>query len=462
VKLSRRALLRGAAGAAIALPLLDAMRPSRARADSPTAPKRLLFVYIPNGYRHQDVYAATPVPSNGTPYTLPSVLAPLAPFQKKLTVVQNLDNGIAVAAGADHHSGGTAAMLTAYPCRQNGSVVDNGTSIDQLYAQALGGATPIASLPVGVDVYSNYSVSPTLASNVSWQGAMPIAKEIDARRLFERLFGLLDLSPDELARQRAREQSVLDGATRDAAALRARLGQADRDKLDQYLSGVAALQKKVVTQSTCVAPIPPEPGVLDDDGQPSDVATTGVSADIDTMSDLIAHAFACDLTRSVTFMFPDGGFTNWQFLGFSDQHHALTHDADDPAIDPACHFTNAQKIDAICTWEAERLAHLLSALDSIADVDGSTLLDNTLVFVSSDVGDAAYHTHDTMPVLLAGGGGTTTKMGELVVAAPGDQGPMGQQPLANLFLSMLAFAGVHPASFGDASLHAKVLAELMV
>jgi hypothetical protein len=455
-------LLRGAAGAAIALPFLEAMRPLRARADTPSAPKRLLFVYIPNGYRHENVFLTTPVPSNGTGYTLPSVLAPLAPFQKKLTVVQNLDNGIAVGAGADHHAGGTAAMLTAWPCQQSGSTVVNGTSVDQVFAQAVGAATPIASLPIGVDVYSNYSVSPTLSANVSWQGGMPIAKEIDARRLFSRLFGLLALSPDDLARQRAHEQSVLTGATSDANALRQRLGAADRDKLDQYLSGVAALQKKVFTDSACIAPIPPEPGLLDNDGSPKDVTTTGVSAHIDTMSDLVAHAFACDLTRAVTFMLPDGGFTNWQFLGFGDQHHALTHDADDPAIDPACNMTNAQKIDAICTWEAQRLAHLLGALDSITDVDGGTLLDNTLVFVSSDVADAGYHTHHTMPVLLAGGGGKTTKMGQLIVAGPGDQPPNGQQPLANLYLSILAFAGVNPASFGHPSLNAHVLEEVMV
>ena len=347
MKISRRMLLRGAAGAAIALPFLEAMRPRRARADEPAAPKRLLFVYIPNGFRHQDVYLSTPTPSNGTPYTLPAVLAPLAPHQKKITVVQNLDNGIAVSLGADHHAGGTAGLLTAQACQQVGSTITNGTSVDQLYAQTAGAATPIASLPVGVDVYSNYAVSPTLAANVSWQGGMPIAKEIDARRLFERLFGMLALSPDELARQRAQQKSVLDGATGDANALRQKLGAADRDKLDQYLSGLAALEKKVFTTSSCVAALPAQPGLLDNDGSPATVAKTGVSAHVDTMFDLIAHAFACDLTRAVTFMFPDGGFTNWQFLGFSDQHHALTHDADDPAVDPLCGLTNAQKIDAI-------------------------------------------------------------------------------------------------------------------
>ena len=462
MKISRRMLLRGAAGAAIALPFLEAMRPSRARADEQTAPKRLVFVYVPNGYRHEGVYLATPVPSNGTPYTLPSVLSPLAPFQKKLTVIQNLDNGIAIASGADHHAGGTAALLTSQACQQNGSSVVNGTSAEQVYAQAAGAATPIASLPLGVDVYSNYSVDPTLSANVSWQDGMPLAKEIDAQRLYARLFGLLALSPADLARQRAHQKSVLDGATSDANALRQRLGSADRAKLDQYLAGVAALEKKIQTTSSCVAALPAQPGVLDNDGSPSDVATTGVSAHVDVMSDLVAHAFACDLTRAVTFMLPDGGFTNWQFLGFSDQHHALTHDADDPAVDPLCHLTNAQKIDAICAWEAERIAHLLSALDAIVDVDGSTLLDNTLVFVSSDVGDAAYHTHHTMPVLLGGGGGRTTKMGQLVVAGPGNQPPASQQPFANLFLSMLEFAGVHATSFGDPSLQAHLLEELMV
>ena len=454
MKLSRRTFLRGAAGAAISLPFLEAMAP----ANNATAPKRLVFIHIPNGYRHTAVYAPLP----GTPYTLPPVLAPLAPMQKKLTLVTNLDNGIAVAAGADHHSGGTAALLTAYPCQQNGSVVDNGTSVDQLYAQALGTATPIASLPVGVANYTNYSVSPTLASNISWQSGMPISKEIDAIRLWQRLFSMIALPPAELARIRSQQQTVIGSALGDAWTLRQKLGNADRDKLDQYFSGLAALENKVMTTSTCVVPAPPEPGILSNDGMPSDVSTTGVSAHIDTMFDLIAHAFACDLTRAVTFMFPDGGFTNWQFIGFGDQHHYLTHDADDPAIDPTCNLTNAQKIDAICVWEAQRILHLLQALDAIPDVDGNTVLDNTLVFVSSDVGDAALHHHDTMPVLLAGGGGTVTKMGQLVVAGPGDQGTQGQQPFANLFMSMLQFAGVPVQSFGASSLNAHVLEELMV
>jgi hypothetical protein len=459
-KLSRRMVLRGAAGALISLPLLEAMAPRKeARADVTAAPKRLVFVHMPNGYRHAGVYT---VSGSGKQYTLPAVQAPLAPFQKKLTVIGNLDNSIAVAAGVDHHAGGTAGMLTAYPCQQVGAAVTNGTSVDQVYAQAVGSATPIASLPLGSMTYSNYSVMPTLAANVSWQGGMPLAKEIDAQRLWNRLFGMLVLSPDELARQRAHKQSVLDGATSDANALRSKLGKTDRDKLDQYLSGITALEKKIFTNSTCIVPPPAIPGLLTNDGAASDVSTTGVSAHVDTMFDLVAHAFACDLTRSVTFMLPDGGFTNWQWMGFSDQHHALTHDADDPLVDPNCNLTNAQKIDAICTWEAQRIAHLLGALDAIQDVDGKTLLDNTLVFVSSDVGDASYHSHDTMPVLLAGGGGTITKMGEYIVAGAGDQGPKGQQPFANLFLSMLEFAGVHGQSFGATSLNSHVLEELMV
>jgi hypothetical protein len=446
--------LRGAAGAAIALPFLEAMAP----AGQTTAPKRLVFVHLPNGFRHADVYA----PSSGSPYTLPAVLQPLAPLQKKITIVTNLDNGVSVSAGADHHSGGTAGLLTAYPCQQSGSVVVNGTSVDQVYAQAIGTGTPIASLPLGVAGYSGYSVSPTLASNVSWQGGMPISKETDAVRLWQRLFSMLALPPAELARIRARKQTVLTGALGDAHTLRQKLGRADRDKLDQYLAGVAALENEITTASACVTPPPPEPGILTNDGAPSDVATTGVSAHIDTMFDLVAHAFACDLTRSVTFMFPDGGFTGWQFLGFSDQHHALTHDPDNPTVDPSCKLTNGQKIDAICTWQAQRVLHLLQALDAIEDVDGRSILDNTLVFVSSDVGDGSIHSHDTMPVLLAGGGGTVTKTGQWIVAGAGDQGPKGQQPFANLFLSMLAFAGVNATTFGASSLQSHVLAELMV
>ncbi len=463
MKLSRRNLLQASVGAAAALPMIQALTGALpgARADSAKAPKRLVFIYIPNGFKHTSSYTPVDTPSNGTPYTLPSVLLPFAPLQKKLTIISNLDNSVAVSAGADNHSGGVGGLLTSYPCQQSGSSPLNGTSVDQVYADHVGSSTPISSLVLGVE-YPDGGINPTLGANLSWAGSTPIAKEIDAARLFQRLFGQIIAAPDELARQRAHQKAVLDYASGSGEALRSRLGGADRSKVDQYLAGLVALQAKAQSNSLCGVAPPVMPGALDNDGSLGKNASTGLTAHIDTMSDLLAHAFACDLTRSASFMLPCGFFSNFQFLGFSDQHHGLTHIPDSVTVDPSCGLTPGGKLDAICTWQSARIAHLLSTLDSMIDVDGRTILDNTLVFVSSDVGDGQLHSHSTMPVLLAGGGGTVTKMGRHITAGPGGSGQHQQQPFANLFVSMLQFAGVNATTFGHSSLAAHALDELMV
>jgi hypothetical protein len=439
-KILRRALLQGAAGAALCLPLLEALAPRTSRAGNPTAPKRLIFIFAPVGFKHTATYKPTDTPSNGCPYTLPAVLAPFAPLQKKVTIVGNLQNNIAVAKGGDNHAAGTGALLTCQPANETDSTVTNGISVDQVYAKTL--STPIASLILGVD--DHYSNSqPTLGSNISWQDATtPLASESDPVRLWQRLFANLSLTPAQLAALRKQQTSVLDYVNQSATALRGKLGTGDQARIDQYVAGIAALQSKLGANSTCVTPIPTAPTVsFTTDGSSSDVNTTGLNATIDTMSDLVAHAFACDLSRVVTLKLGGIQSTGLQFLGFPDQHHALSHVPDDPTVDPKCGLTNGQKLDAICTWEMQRIYHLLSALDGIMDVDGNTILDNTLVFVGSDVGDGAAHTHDQMPVFLAGGGGKILKMGKHVL-------PANPQPFASLFVSMLQWAGMSTTTFG--------------
>jgi Protein of unknown function (DUF1552) len=439
-KILRRALLQGAAGAALCLPILEALAPRDSRAGNPTAPKRMIFIFAPVGFKHTSSYQPTDTPSNGCPYTLPTVLAPLAPLQKKVTLIGNLQNNICVAGGGDGHAAGTGALLTCQPANETGSTVTNGISVDQVYANTL--STPISSLVLGVDDSYNNS-QPTLGSNISWQNTTtPLASESDPVRLWGRLFASLSLTPAQLAALRKQQTSVLDYVNQSATALRGKLGSGDQARVDQYVAGIAALQSKLGANSSCVTPIPSSPTVtFTTDGTPDVVNTTGLNATIDTMSDMIAHAFACDLTRVATFKLGGLQTTDFQFLGFPDQHHALSHVPDDPTVDPSCGLTNGQKLDAICTWEMQRIYHMLSALDAIKDVDGNTILDNTLVFVSSDVGDGSLHTHDQMPVILAGGGGKTLKMGQHVVAA-------GTPPFASLFVSMLQWAGMNVTTFG--------------
>ena len=442
-RISRRTLLRGALGTAIALPFLEAMEPGVSRAGAAGGPpKRLIFVHVPVGFRHAVAYTPLDTPtSTGLPYTLPGPLQPLAPLQKKITVINNLANRPAQQGNSDGHGRGTASLLTCRPAIISGSTVTNGVSVDQYCAQQQGGNTAIGSLQVGVEE-SEDSGGGLLISNISWQDATtPVAKETDPGRLFARLFSDLSLSPDDLARQRAHRGTLLHYVNDSATALRKRLGKADQAKLDQYLTGIQELEARLTTSSKCLVPPPSAPtlqysnlGTTD-----ADSAGTGLTAHHDIMLDLIVNAFACDLTRVASFMFIGGFFAGWQFLGFSDEHHFMSHFPDDPTQSNG--LTNAQKLDAICSWQMARFAHLLSGLDAVSESDGSTLLDNTLVFVSSDVADGSLHNYDNLPVVLAGGGGTLLKMGQHIT-------PAKEQPLANLFVSMLRFAGVNATTFG--------------
>jgi hypothetical protein len=424
-RLSRRTLLRGALGTAISLPFLEAMQPLSARASGATPPKRVVFVYIPVGFRHMDVYTPIEKPTGTIPYTLPPVLAPLADVQAKLTIIGNVANHASEGGNGDAHERGTASLLTCQPAILSGSNVTNGISVDQVVA-ARSTQTPLPSLELGVDSSSDSGKS-VMQTNIAWKDATtPIAKETDPGRLWDRLFSELALSPSELALRRARKTSVLDYANQSTKDLRAKLGKVDQAKLDQYLTGIASLEARLNSTSQCIVAPPPSPdGQYDNSGATDLAATTGLTAHHDLMLDLLVHAFACDITRVASFMFVRGTFSDWQFLGFQEEHHYMSHFPDE----------NVDRLDGICTWEMERFARFLKGLDAVQESDGTTLLDNTLIVVSSDVADGQLHNVTNLPVFLAGGGNTVTKAGQFIK-------PAKEQSLANVYLSMLRFAGI--------------------
>jgi hypothetical protein len=429
--LSRRTLLRGALGTAVALPFLEAMGASRAQAARDPV-RRLVFISIPVGFKDAATYRGIERPSAaGLPYTLPQVLRPLESVQSKLALVGNLENHACEGGNGDAHDRGSASLLTCRPARLSGSVVTNGISVDQLAAQNVVGP-PLSSIEVGVDDSMAVGKS-LLSSSISWRAdGTPAPKEISPARLWDRLFSDLSLSPQELALKRAQRQSILHYAQESAQSLRPKLSASDRQRLDQYLTGVEELEARIRATDQCPVPLPSAPASrYDHDGSLGNHDRFGVTAHHDLMLDLIAHALACDLTRVASFMFVSGTFADWRFLGFQDEHHLMSHYPEE----------YADRLDAICTWEMERLARFLEKLDSIEDVDGSTVLDNTLVFVSSEVAQGKLHNYDDLPVFLAGGGNQVTKTGQYVRAAT-------PQPLANLFTSMLHFAGVKEERFG--------------
>jgi hypothetical protein len=423
--LSRRTFLRGS-GALIALPFLDAMIPAFARAQSTPPARRLLCWFVPNG-----MHMANWTPAQtGTSYTLSPILSPLANVRGEVLVLSNVSARAGQDSVAGDHARGTGCFLTAKRVkRTEGTDIENGISMDQVVAQAIGSATTLPSLQLGSEgggstgnCDSGYSCA--YARNVSWSGpSTPLAKETNPQSAFDRLFQGADAQLTEEEREQRRQErlSILDTVREDAGLLRLELGPSDRAKLDEYLTGVRELELRIATQAdVCDGTAP---------GSPSAFADR-----VRAMIDVIVLAFRCDATRVISFMMANAGSNqSYPWLGVSDGHHQISH-----------HQGNAQNhawLTAIDTWEVTQLAYCLEQLAAIQEPGGS-LLDSSIVFFGSEIEDGDAHRHTNMPVLLAGRGGGAVLPGRHVRYAS-------EQHIANLFLGIMAAFGVHLPSFGD-------------
>jgi hypothetical protein len=426
--LSRRTFL-GGAGVMVSLPLLEAMIPRRAEALGSATPQRLLVFFVPNGI-HMPAWTPT---STGPGFALQPIMQPLAPFKDQLLVVTGLANPVGQPDGPGDHAAGSGAFLTCTHVNKSETVLTNGTSLDQVFAQHIGGETVVPSLQLGLEgggiegnCDSGYACA--YVRNISWQGNTPLSKLTSPATAFDLLFAGFDpgATSQELALRKANRLSVLDRTLDQASALSSKLGTTDRIKLDQYLDSVRELELKVEADDaalTCDVGASP--------GEPEDV-----TSHCRTMCDVIAKAFECDRTRTITFMMGNAASERpFGFLGLPNAHHHYSHHGDDPA--------NLAAIQTINTWEMEQLAYLLGRLSSVTEVDGSTLLDNSIVYCSSEVEDGNAHFHFNLPVLLAGRGGGVIESGRHVIHDG--------VPIANLYLAMLQGLGVDVAQFGDST-----------
>ncbi|GMV38527.1 MAG: hypothetical protein AMXMBFR64_02430 [Myxococcales bacterium] len=431
--LSRRTLLRGA-GVAMALPWLEAMLPRTARAATmPAPPTRFLGYYVPNGIRMEHWTPAT----TGPGYALTPILKPLAPVKDKVLVLSGLSANPGKPDGAGDHASGIGAFLTATKVvKTEGANIKNGVSVDQLIAQKVGAQTKLPSLELGCVEPGSYpgcdsGYSCAYSHNIAWATpTTPLPKEIDPKAAFNRLFAGFNpgegLAAATLERRRLLKLSVLDAVLDDSKKLHAKLGVTDRQKLEAYQNGIWELEKKL--EGAGQAPTGP---VCDPGKAPPSWST--ITQYVEQMMDVIALAFRCDMTRAATFMMSNGlGGRVHTWLGINDVHHYLSHHGNDPQ--------KLDKLTKINAWEVEMLAWLLTRLDAMPEGDG-TVLDNTLVYFSSEVSDGNLHNHVNMPVLVAGG----TKVFQSGRHVKLDGNP----PVANLFTTILNACGVPNAKFGD-------------
>jgi hypothetical protein len=427
-KLSRRVFL-GGAGAILALPALESLMPRKAHAE-PTDARRILAFYVPCG-----IHMAAWTPQQVGPLsTLPTILEPLAPVQDKILVLSGLANAAASVPVAGDHARGTGSFLTCRTVEKTeGANIKNGISMDQVAAQHLAQFTRIPSMQIGIDggsaagdCDSGYSCA--YARNISWASdTQPLPKTVNPQVVWDLLFDGFDpeATAEEKARQTLYRTSVLDHVLEEANALKLRLGKTDQLKLDEYMTGVSELEKKIQKANT-------GPVCTSIDRPPGDLP---FPEHVKMMLDLITLAFQCDATRVVSFMLANAGSNRgFGFLEVPEGHHELSHHQGDPA--------KHAKLTTINRWEVEQLAYLLTKMDSIDEGNGTTLLDNSAVFFSSEIEDGDAHRHRNLPVVVGGGLGGKFNTGRHV-EYPEDT------PIADLYISMLQGVGADINSFGN-------------
>jgi hypothetical protein len=417
----------GGAGAMVGLPLLESLMPRRLHAEPIPAAKRILAYYVPCG-----IHMPSWTPAAAGDLILTPTLAPLEKVKSKLLVLTGLQNIVARPDGPGDHASGTGAFLTcAHPFKTDGTGIKNGISMDQLAANELKKSTRIASLQLGTDggggtgnCDSGYSCA--YARNISWASdTQPLPKSTNPQVVFDQLFAGFDpkATVAEQARRLKYKKSVLDYALAEASSLKLKLAATDNLKVDEYMSGIRDLEKKLETPAA-VCSVPGRP-----------VADAEHEAKIKLLSDLMVVAFQCDATRVISFMLGNAGDNrSFDFIGASGGHHSISHHGG-----LAENFDKLKKIDK---WEVTQLAYLLEKMDAIVEPNGQTMLDNSSVFFSSEIEDGDAHRHTNLPVLLAGKGGGAFKTGRHVKYGTAT-------PLANLFTSMLNASGVANEKFGD-------------
>jgi hypothetical protein len=432
----RRTFVKGM-GVAIGLPMLDAMTPALAGARRPTtAPVRLSFVYVPNGI----VMKEWRPKAVGKGFEFTRILKPLESLREDLFVLSGLDeqNGKALGDGPGDHARAGAAYLTGVHCKKTeGADIHNGISADQIAAQELGTKTRFPSIELGCEdsrtvgnCDSGYSCAYT--NSISWRGeATPMPPELNPRMVFERLFGTADFSLDAETRARRAQyrKSILDFVGDDTRQLAVRLGAPDRRKLDEYLSAVREIERRIQTAEKDNRPVTP---AIE---KPAGVPIT-LPDYAKLMYDLQVVAFQADLTRVTTLMLGrEGSMRVYPEIGVPDPHHPLTHHRDNPNW--------IEKVTQINCLHAELFAYFLKKLKSTSDGDGS-LLDHSMIVYGSGLSDGNRHSHEELPVLLAGRGDGSLKPGRHIVYPSGT-------PITNLYLALLDRVGVRPEKIGDST-----------
>jgi hypothetical protein len=428
-RLGRRALISATGAVVIGLPFLEAFEPRLARAAGGTP--RFIGFYVANG-KHMPAWKPT---TAGADYVLTPTLMPLSTLKKKILVLTGLENKGAMRQVGGDHARGTGSFFTCTNIHTASEISSgsppNGISLDQVIADRVGTNSRIASLQLGLTNQGrDQGYGSEFIQNISFdKNGKFKPKTVQVGSAFDTLFRGFDptASAADVDRRRRLKASVLDFAVEQTKALAPAISRSDNIKLDQYMTSVRELEKRVQSSDSGV-------GACSGATKPSN--PTAIPDQVKAMLDVMVLGLQCNVTRVITYMLGNGGdgaINGFPWLNISDHHHAIAHHQNQQA--------NFNKLMTVNLWEVQELAYLLGKLDAI-DEGGTTLLDNTLVLYSSEISDGNRHNHDDLPVLLAGGGNLGVNSGRHV--------RFDKKPIASLFLSLIQLMGVTGVTkFGD-------------
>jgi hypothetical protein len=432
--LSRRTFLRGTFGAAMALPMLDAMVPALT-AQSRTAartPFRFGAIYMPNGV-FPDTWHPEAV---GSGFEFKPVMQPLEPFRGELVTISQMK----APWGESVHLGASSAFLNGVG--PQGAKADTGDAfgkiqskktVDQYIADAVAEDTPLRSIEVGTEdmgtaVGACDGFPCTFFNTLSWRDdTSPLPIGINPRVTFERMFGETGSTEQRAARLREK-QSLLDSVLEESARLRRTLGAPDRAILDEYLSNIRQVEQQLDRMETRLGTIT---------GTPE--APIGLPEAFDdhmtVTYDLMHLAFQGDISRVFTFMIgheaSDRGYAH---IGIPETHHSISHHGNDAE--------KLAKYAKLCTYQILKFSEFLDKLRHTKDADG-TLLDHALLYWGSGMSNGNAHDRSNPPAVLVGGAHGRLK-GNRHVAAK-------EEPTANLLLALAHLAGAEIGQLGPST-----------
>jgi uncharacterized protein DUF1552 len=430
--LSRRTFLHGA-GVTLALPLLESMIPAVARGQTKAAlaagsRTRLGCVYFPHGA----IMSQWTPAAEGPGFELTPILQPLRPFRDQITVISGLEHAQAYGSGATANHNRSAASFLSGAHAQVGAQPFLGVTVDQVIAQKIGQDTPLPSVEMMIEeasVNCGDGLSCSYRDTISWQGpTSPLPMQNNPQVIFERLFGDGNTADERTAR-REQSLSLLDSVTDEAAALQRKLPVADRRRLDQYLTDVREIERRVRKagdQMSADLDVPSAPT-----GVPKDV-----EEHIKLMFDLQVLAWQADITRVSTLLLAKE-LSNAVYPKSSvrDAFHILSH-----------HSNIKESIDRFTVlnrYHVTLFGYFLEKLRATPDGDG-TLLDHSMVLYGSAMSDGNQHNHTDLPIILAGGASGRLQGGRHL------RHPT-HTPMANLLVAMLDKFDVPTEKFGDSS-----------